>query len=227
MGIQIRYKQQPGIDVETISVLGSFCGYNAEKGRMKQDGEEWVYEAKISPGEHYYRFLINGSILLNDPVANCYAPREECEEEAWSYLKVDALGRRLYNNLPYTVHIGEYTLSNSMTEEDVLDKHKFNAVLDKRVTARFDFQQVKGVHPVTVLWCDHTGRPVEYAEQMLLPTGDGETAHLWFWLDLEKLEQPEGTWTLKLFVDGSYVLEDVFRVGTAFLYTREGKLKIS
>lgn len=227
MGIQIRYKQQPGIDVETISVLGSFCGYDAEKGRMKQDGEEWVYEAKIPPGEHYYRFLVNGSVLLNDPVANCYVPREEGAEELWSYLKVDALGRRLYNNLPYTVHIGEYTLSTSITGEDAAEKHKFSSVLDKRVAARFGFQQVKGVHPVTVLWCDHTGQPREYAEQTLFPTGDGETANLWFWIDLEKLEQPEGTWTLKLFVDGSYVLEDVFQIGTAFLYTQEGKLKIS
>ena len=226
MNIQIRYEEQPGITVEDISVLASFCGYDAAKGKMHREGEAWIYEGELPPGEYYYKFLINEAILLNDPMANSYAPRKEEETELWSYLKVNRLGERLYNNTQYTVNVAEYQLSAAVTEGSGTEKHKFSAILDKRVVARFGFNQVTGIHTVTVLWCDYTGAVREYSEQILLPEENpGNPAVLWFWLDLEALKQPEGRWTIKLFIDGKFILEDYFQVGNAFLYSQEGRIK--
>ena len=226
MNIQIRYEEQPGITIETISVLASFCNYDAAKGKMHQEGEAWIYEAKLPPGEYYYKFLINETILLNDPLANSYVPRKEGEEELWSYMKVNGFGERLYNNSQYTVNVAEYQLSAAATERGGMEKHMFSAILDKKVVARFGFNQVTGIHAVTVLWCDYTGTVQEYAEQMLLPEENpGKLAVLWFWLNLEERKQPEERWTAKLFIDGEFILEDSFQIGNAFLYSQDGRVK--
>lgn len=223
MGIQIRYREQPGIHAETVSVLASFCNFDAEKGKMHRENGIWIYETVLPAGEYYYKFLINGSLLLNDPKANCYVPRNEQETELWSYVRVDWSGKRLFHNTQYQVNVAEYVLSGAVSEREVPEKHKFSLILDKKVVARFGFSGVTGVHPVTVLWCDYAGTVREYTEQMLLPEKDEAT--LWFWMNLEDLEQPAGAWTMKLYVDGAYVLEDSFRIENSFLYDRRGKIK--
>lgn len=223
MSIQIRYKAPPGIAVKTVSVLASFCSYNPEKGKMHREGESWVYEAKLPAGEYYYKFLINGCLLLNDPAANCYAPRSSKEKELWSFLRVAVLGKRLFNNTQNSVTVEDYALSAMLADSGEMEKHKFNTKLDKKVVARFGFAGIKGVHAVTVLWCDPAGSIKEYSEQMLLP-GENK-ATLWFWLDLKQPERREGGWTMKLYIDGMYVLEDSFRLGNAFMYDRTGRIK--
>lgn len=223
MSIQIRYKEPPGIAVKTVSVLASFCNYNAEKGKMHREGEYWVYETALPAGEYYYKFLINGSLLLNDPAANCYAPRNGKEKELWSFLRVAWLGKRLFNNTQYGVTVEDYALSAMLAESGEMEKHRFNAMLDKKVVARFGFTGITGVHAVTVLWCDPVGAVKEYSEQMLLP--EESKVSLWFWLDLKQQERREGRWTMKLYIDGKYVLEDGFRLGNAFLYDRTGRIK--
>lgn len=222
MSIQIRYKEQPGIQAETVSVLASFCNYDEEKGKMHRENGYWIYETKLPAGEYYYKFLINGSLLLNDPEASCYAPRREEDDELWSYFRVALSGKRLFNNTIYHVTVADYSLSAAVAEGTVVEKHRFSAVLDKRVVARFGFSEITGVHSVTVLWCDYSGSIREYSEQLLLP--EETQATLWFWIDLEKLECPEGKWVMKLYIDGTYVLGDDFCIGTAFLYDREGKI---
>ena len=226
MNIQIRYPEQPGMAVDTVSVIGSFNGYDAASGKMRLEENDWIYEAKLPAGEYYYKFLLNGEVLLNDPEANSYVPRKEEETELWSYLKVNHVGERLYNNSKYAVNVADYQLSAAISTEHGTEKHYFSSVLDKKVVARFGFDRVTGIHPVTVLWCDRAGTVREYTEQLLLPLGEGEEqAVLWFWLDIEKQEPAEGGWTVKLFIDGQFILEDNFQIGNTFLYTRDGKLK--
>ena len=171
----------------------------------------------------YYKFLINGSLLLNDPAANCYVPRNNKEKEPWSFLRVAFLGRRLFNNTQYRVTVEDYALSAMLAESGETEKHRFNTKLDKKVVARFGFTGITGIHAVTVLWCDPAGSIREYSEQMLLP--DENKVSLWFWLDLKQPERREGKWTMKLYIDGTYVLEDGFRLGNAFLYDRTGRIK--
>lgn len=184
MNIYICYKEQLGFPVETVSVLASFCNYDIEKGKMRLDNGSWIYETMLPAGEYYYKFLINGSILLNDPEANCYVTRKEGETELWSYFRVAWTGERLYNNTPYHVTVSDYTLSSAISEGELAERHRYSSILDKRVVARFGFTGVTGIHPVTVLWCDYAGNIREYCEQMLLP--EEGLATLWFWLNLEK-----------------------------------------
>ena len=121
MSIQIRYKAPPGIAVKTVSVLASFCSYNPEKGKMHREGETWVYEAKLPAGEYYYKFLINGCLLLNDPAANCYAPRSSKEKELWSFLRVAVLGKRLFNNTQNSVTVEDYALSAMLADSGEME----------------------------------------------------------------------------------------------------------
>jgi len=223
MSIQILYKAPTGITVKAVSVLASFCNYNAEKGKMHWEGENWVYEAKLPAGEYYYKFLINDSLLLNDPAANCYASRNGKEKELWSFLRVAWLGKRLFNNTQYSVTVEDYALSAMLADSGEPEKHKFNTTVDKKVVARFGFTGITGVHAVTVLWCDPAGSIKEYSEQMLLP--EENKVSLWFWLDLKQQERREGRWIMKLYIDGNYVLEDGFWLENAFLYDRNGRIK--
>ena len=226
MSVRIQYKNQLGIEIETICILGSFSGYDAAKGKMHQEGEFWVYEAEFPPGEYYYKFLINEAFLLNDSFANCYAPRRPEEKELWSVLKIGLSGERLYFNAPTTVNVEEYFLSGVMTDEAVVEKRFFSTAIDKKTVARFGFNNIQGIHSVTVLWCDSTRNVREYTEQILCPEPNAQKAVIvWFWLDIKNLEQPEGIWTMKLLIDGKYILEDKFQIGNAFSYSQDGKIK--
>ncbi len=223
MKLQIFYQNQPGIEVQTITVLASFCSYHPDSAVMQPSENGWVYETELAPGDYYYKFLINGTLLLNDPLANCYAPRNESEEELWSFLRVGPSGERLYNSTSYPVYLEDYRLSGSFTEGTVINRRQFSAELDKKIVAGFGFRNTEGVHTVTVLWTGPDNTPREYAEAVLGPQETPEQLErLWFWLDTEALEQPEGVWTLLLFIDGAYVLEDRFQIGNALSYSRDG-----
>lgn len=52
-----------------VSVVGSFNGWNPEKGQMILVSGEWTKEFELRPGEHRYYFLINGWQRRIDPQA--------------------------------------------------------------------------------------------------------------------------------------------------------------
>ena len=222
MRIKVEFKEIPDIAVKTVSVIGSFNNYDESAGILQKEGNLWSTYVELSPGEHYYKFLINHEIRLNDPNANVYLPHKE--DELWSVIMINGKGERLYNNEQYTVNIEDYAVCGTITDAPIgVNKKNFNMLMDKKIVVRFGFEEITGLHAVTALWYDAKGQLHEVAENMLYADENPEErVYLWYWIDLGEpgVEYPEGMWTMKLFVDGSYILEDQFFLSRSFTYSK-------
>lgn len=227
MLVRLEYKASPYLHVNDVSVIGSFNDYHPEKGIMQKEEGGWFLEVLLPPGEHRYKFFINQEMKLNDPSANLYLPDES--EELWSVIIIDENGQRLYNNEQYEVTVEEYLLSGRMVEvgEAVpVSKKQFHLCLDQMIAARFAFTNVTGVHEVTALWYEPNGTLHSYGRNNLYREEESnKPIYLWFWVpfDDRKRDDLEGLWTLKLLIDGSYVLEDQMTVSRSVSYQGYGR----
>lgn len=60
-------------DASTVSLVGSFGGWEAEVALSDPDGDGiWSGRVLLPPGVHEYMFLVNGSELRTDPLAERY-----------------------------------------------------------------------------------------------------------------------------------------------------------
>lgn len=227
MNITFQYKNTEHLNIDKISVIGNFNNFDPSKGLMIKENNIWTLNCSLPSGEHYYKFLINDSLELNDPTANIYMPREN--DILWSLIIIDENDNRLYNNNQYTVHIDKYNISSSIAEkEDLLNKKSFNIILDKKVVTRFKFTNVTGLHEVTTIWYSPKGDLIQTtANNLFTKENDSNPVTLWFWLDLENREYKHmlGNWTMKLFIDGEYILEDKFELLEGTSYSSQGKIK--
>ncbi len=222
MRIRIDFEEIPELEISSVHVIGSFNGYDSAKGAMQKEGTTWTTELILPPGEHYYKFLINEAFLLNDSKANLYLPHKE--DGLWSVIKIDEDDQRLYNNEAYAVHMQDYAMSGGITEEEIkVNKKLFHLLMDKQQTLRLTFDGMSGLHAVTVVWYDSRGDYYQAAENSLFSDESKEEVILWYWLDLTELERDrdEGRWTVRVFVDGSYILEDYFDISSTTIYSRE------
>lgn len=220
MRIKLELQDIPELNINTVSVIGSFNHYDETAGMLQKEGETWTTDVELAPGEHYYRYLINHEIQLNDPAANLYLPHKD--EQLWSVITINEKGERLYNNEQYALSIEEYAVSTTLTDAEIgVNKKHFNLLMDKKIVVRLGFREITGLHTVTALWYDSRGQLREIAENMLYADENPEdTVYLWFWTDLgeQGVEYPEGLWTMKLFIDGSYILEDQYQISRSFIY---------
>lgn len=226
MKVTLEYQETQYLPVRSMSIIGKFNNYDAQKGKMMKQGDKWILECYLSPGEHYYKLVINGNIKLNDPMANLYLP--DNNDELWSVIMVDKDENRLYSNTEYTVNIEEYAITSTIQEGLVQSNKKdFNLRMDERVVTRFKFTQVTGVHAITALWYTSAEELFATAENNLFVTEGEEDKpiHMWFWIDLQDPEKVyrEGIWKMKLFVDGQFILEDQFNIRKMNSYSPLGK----
>ncbi|MDQ0196278.1 hypothetical protein [Paenibacillus wynnii] len=227
MIVRLDYTASPYLEINRISVIGSFNDYKEDCGLMRKSGNVWSTEVSLPPGEHNYKFLINHEIKLNDPMANLYLPNES--DELWSTIIINDLDQRLYNNEQYTVHIDSYAVSGMITPAPIsANKKGFHLSSDKMVVVRLGFTNLSGLHAVTALWFDARGVLHDIAENMLCADEESpdKPVFIWFWLPLNdtQREYPEGVWTIKLFLDGSYVLEDQVTIMNAITYSSTGQV---
>lgn len=224
---RFQFKSTTYLDVKSISIIGSFNEYHEDRNPMTKSEDYWYAEIPLTSGEHYYKFLINNEFLLNDPEANMYLPHGE--DELWSTIIINEQDQRLYNNEQYSLHIDSYAVSSSITPANIgVNKKNFNLTMDKKVVVRFGFTDIKGLHAVTTLWYNPNGKLHDVSENMLFldETAPDKPVFLWFWLNLEEKEReyPEGMWTVKLFIDGSYIMEDQVMLTQTFTYSSKGHI---
>lgn len=227
MIVRFEYEETPYLKVENIAIMGSFNEYDANKGQMKKINNIWYIDISLSHGEHKYKFLINNAIKLNDSTANIYLPDEN--EEIWSVVKINESDKRLYNNTQYTVNIEDYNINNKVYENRVIENKKnFNLLMDKKVVTRFEFTNVTGIHSVTSVWFSADGTLFDVSENILFTpeSEQNEPIVMWFWIDLDEINRTysQGTWTMKLFVDGEFILEDMFNVSKITAYSSRGNV---
>jgi len=227
MNVIFKYEENKYVKVNTISVIGKFNEYNPAKGIMKKEENNWVFQCDLPKGEHPYKFVINGNLKLNDPTANIYLPDEN--EELWSIVMINEEGKRLYNNNQYTVNIDKYNICSAVSEEEnLVNKKNFNILTDKRVVHKFKFTNVTGLHSVTVAWYTPKGELFQVTENNLFKTSqDDKPIVMWFWMDLQENfnKYPCGIWTMRLFLDGDFILEDNFELLEGMSYSAKGKIK--
>lgn len=226
MEVIFEYEENEHLNIDTISVIGDFNNYDPTKGQMKKKNNKWQFSCKLPPGEHRYKFLINETLRLNDPTANIYFPDDD--EELWSIIIINGQGQRLYNNTQYTVHIDKYNISSVLNDEITHNKKNFNILLDQRVVTKFEFTNVSGVHAVTTAWYTPKGELFQVTENILFkpPKKEDTPIKMWFWMDLEDKTRkyPCGIWTMKLFINGEFILQDNFTLSETNIYSSQGKL---
>ncbi|AWZ47681.1 hypothetical protein C3495_01945 [Clostridiaceae bacterium 14S0207] len=226
MEVIFEYEEKEYLAVNSIAIIGEFNDFDPNKGKMVKENNKWTFKCLLEPGEYKYKFLINGLLKLNDSTANIYLPDEN--EELWSVIMINKNNQRLYNHTQYTTHIDKYNITCAINEEQVaLNKKSFNIMLDKKVVTRFEFTNVTGIHAVTTAWFTPKGELFQTTENNLfkLPEDDKPIV-MWFWMDLENdiHKYPQGKWTMKLFIDGEYILEDQFNLMESSSYSAKGKM---
>ncbi|NFN16772.1 hypothetical protein FDB52_15375 [Clostridium botulinum] len=226
MEIIFEYEGKGNLEINSVSVIGSFNDFDHTKGNMVRNGEKWVLSYDLLAGEHYYKFLINNELKLNDPSANVYLPDDK--EELWSVIIINDKNQRMYNNNQYTVHVDSYNVTCNINEEQKsVNKKNFNVLLDKKVVTRLGFTNVTGLHSITTAWFTPKGELFQVVENNLFATKDNEKDPIlmWFWMDLNNIHRSNcGIWTIKLFIDGEFVLEDQIKLLENTSYTAQGKM---
>ncbi|AYE34980.1 hypothetical protein [Clostridium septicum] len=228
MNITFRYEENESLIINKISVIGSFNNYDVNSGKMEKKDGVWILEASLEPGEHYYKFVINDKLKLNDSTANIYLPH--INDEIYSVIMINENDERLYNNTQYTANIEKYNMTGNIYEEYIpTNKKEFNRNIDKKVVTRFQFTNVTGIHAVTAVWVMPNGELFDDSENLLFtPKGEEDKPiDIWFWIDLTDSDRnyQSGRWLMKLFLDGEFILEDEFTLGKANTYSNYGQVK--
>ena len=225
MVVNFKYKDSPEFKIDSISVIGEFNNFNEEKNMMQLSDGYWQTDIDFVHGKHLYKFFVNGIIKLNDPLSNMYLADDK--GELWSAVIINEQNQRLYDDNQYTVNIESYAVANMITDSDIaVNKKNFNKTYDKQAVLRFGFNKITGLHAVTAVWYDPYGRVYEISENSLFADqgSPNRTVFLWFWISLKNQQKEclEGTYTIKLFIDGNYTLEDEIMIIRAITYSSKG-----
>jgi hypothetical protein len=200
MNILIQYREQ--IVIDSIKVIGQVTN-----GRMMHENGVWVYSCEMPEGIYRYKFLINDKLLLNDPMADYYTWNSY---GSWTVLIVDHNGNKVTKGKDSRIQLLDYCLSTSCNQDiQQYSKKIFDITVLEKAVARFLFGNVRGIHFITVAWYDPYDQLYEYSENQLNP--ENESVIQWFWLPF-CIDMAEGKWTMRLFIDGAYVLEDKFEL---------------
>lgn len=68
-GTLVTFRFAPEGGVNSVSVVGSFNGWDAAKHVLDNANGVWAVSLKLSPGEYWYQFVVDGERWLSDPVA--------------------------------------------------------------------------------------------------------------------------------------------------------------
>lgn len=223
MSIQLHYTPEGVGPLQSVTLLMKKPGGQLVQAPMQEVDGVWALSRSFPEGEYHYAFLIDQQLRLNDPQANVYAPDDQ--EKIWSVLLVNAEGQRLYNNQEYKVHLEDYRLSAHL-ERPAPDfiKKKFHLGVDQQVVAHWLFTEVQGLHSVTVAWSAPDGQLVQWGEQYLVENEHNTPIELAFACDLTppQRRQQAGAWSLRLYIDGAFVLEDEFTISRDTTYSKFG-----
>lgn len=209
--MKIKYLKTEYLKIHSIKLIWKDSSIPLVK--FKKDNDFWTAEVELPEGQYLYRLFINENILLNDPQANMYFPDED--NVLWLMLMINSEEERIYNNKNYAVNIKEYIITDNIYKESLPQNKKvFIPPADKMVATRFIFQNVTGLHTVSVLWITPDNEIFDICEDNLFSNNTPDNTTIWFYLNLHKngVSYPLGTWKFQLFIDGDFVLEDKFEI---------------
>ena len=213
-------------EAKEVSIIGDFNNWNGSKNKMTQNEEGiWVTELDLLPGEYHYKYLVDNIIRMNDPMNNLYIPDEQGELN--TLLIINEQGERMESAEPFNVHIENYHLTNRVDETTPThDKKVFN-LNDEQIVCRLEFLHVTGVHNVSILWY-RPDQEFYYMTENILWTPEeekGKSIIQWYWIQVRE-DMPIGKWTIKLYINGSFIFSDEFIVQPTGYYMYNGRINL-
>jgi hypothetical protein len=76
IGANYTFKLAGFSDASKVIVTGSFNGWQTESYRMNKTSDGWVFSAYLKPGKYTYKFIVDGTWLL-DPANELWEPNAE------------------------------------------------------------------------------------------------------------------------------------------------------
>lgn len=217
------YKSTPYLHINEMSVvIGQFNNFDTKTTPMERRRDGWYVEIDLPKGEHSYKFVIDDILVLNDPNATLYL--QDDEGEVWSIVEVDSKGEQVTGEYKGTVSLLDHVITNRTREviEEARYKNSFNLNMDSTVVAGFELGNIRGIHTITAVWVT----PLLYMHHIsdhIIEVKEGDendATDIWFWIDLKDKEReyPYGLWSIKLFINGDFVMEDRFNIGAGGTY---------
>ncbi len=205
MNVRLQYEVGLYYQPQKVEVLWEG---RKEPEQMQESEGFWYLEKELLEGEHRYKLVLDGELELTDPYNNLL--EQDREGNVWSVLIISGKGERLHNPKVYDITLEAYQMQNVKTSAFLTaDRKAFCIGRDRQAVACFKFSRMTGIHSVTAAWYAPDGELHEYAENII--SNEKERAALvHFWIDMKGLEEKQGMWKMRLFVDGQFVLEDMF-----------------
>lgn len=222
MRVKLFYPNIPSLGIQKISVIGTFNNFDPNKNFLHKEEDGWSTEIELPVDKYLYKFIIDDFIKLNDPLAYTYLVDEK--GEAWSILTVQKEDMLLSKSIDENIRLNNYIINNRMFEQMkyAQSKKEFSLKIDRKVVCTIEFQNIVGVHPITIIWY-RPDMKIHHISEHILEIHDGEYnigAITWFWIDLTEpnREYPLGGWTIRMFIDGAFSFQDYFNIGSSGTY---------
>jgi len=202
------------LDIKSISVIGDFNNWDGGKNILKRhDDGTWMTEIELSPGKYRYKFLINDSILFNDPNALIYTYDDKGGTA--SFIIIDESNKRIINTKPASLNIESYSFLSVDKELSYCENGERKCYKDKHssIMLKIGFSDITGLHTVNAIWYAPNNEIHEIQESVL---NDGEKNEnrkneALFQININD-DTIAGEWKLQIFINGSLALEDSFTV---------------
>ena len=176
---------------------------------MSKSGSYYEAEVELTKGEYYYKYLgEDGLELIDKTNKDIFIDESGC----WSVLTIDEDGV-VEKEIESSATLIEYGISHKKMEvvSDKAESKVFYVNKDKEAVCLLSFNEIKGLHVVTVAWYNPSGELYKFAENDFgsYEEADDDKVMVRFWLNLAGIDEADfGNWTVRAFLDGEMIKED-------------------
>ena len=176
---------------------------------MSKNGSYYEGDVELTEGEYYYKYLQgDGLELIDKKNKDIFID----EGNYWSVLTIDEDGV-VEKEIESSATLCEYGILHKIMEVvPVKEESKvFDVNKDKEAVCLLNFNEIKGLHVVTVVWYNPSGELYRFAENDFgsYDESDADKVIVRFWLYLAEIDEEDfGNWTVRAFLDGEMIKED-------------------
>ena len=176
---------------------------------MSKSGSFYEADVELTKGEYYYKYLgEDGLELIDKKNKDIFIDESGC----WSVLTIDEDGV-VEKEIESSATLTEYGISHKKMEvvSDKAESKVFDVNKDKEAVCLLSFNEIKGLHVVTVAWYNPSGELYKFAENDFgsYEEADDDKVMVRFWLNLAGIDEADfGNWTVRAFLDGEMIKED-------------------
>ena len=176
---------------------------------MSKDRDYYITYIELTAGEYYYKYLQgDGLELIDKKNKDIFID----EGNYWSVLTIDEDGV-IEKEIESSATLCEYGILHKIMEVVPIKEESkvFDVNKDKEAVCLLNFNEIKGLHVVTVAWYNPSGELYKFAENDFgsYDESDTDKVIVRFWLNLAEIDEEDfGNWTVRAFLDGEMIKED-------------------